>query len=100
MRGFSWDAYVALEDMGLLDDVKTIPWNGGGEEIVLSSTFSSFNKGETVHPQLQFISHLPQTILGEQLVAQLFRGIPEKSWLFKYGRVPMNFVLSDWVWQV
>lgn len=53
-----------------------------------------------VHPELHFVTHIPQTIAGEQLVAQLFRCIPEKSWLFKYGRVPMSFILADWVWRV
>jgi hypothetical protein len=53
-----------------------------------------------VHPELHFVTHVPHTVLGEQLVAQLFRCIPEKSWLFKYGRIPMSFILSDWVWQV
>jgi transcription factor 1 len=38
--------------------------------------------------------------MGEQLIAQLFRGIPEKSWLFKYGRVPMSFLLNKWVLDV
>jgi len=28
---------------------------------------------------------------GEQPVAQLFRCIPENSWLFRYGRIPMSF---------
>jgi len=49
---------------------------------------------------LHFVTHIPQTIPGEQLVAQLFRCIPEKSWLFKYGRIPMSFILADWVWRV
>jgi len=38
-------------------------------------------------------------MLGEQLVAQLFRSIPDQSWLFRYGRVPLSFIMSDWVWQ-
>jgi hypothetical protein len=53
-----------------------------------------------VHEKLHFISHLPQNVMGEQLIAQLFRSIPEKSWLFKYGRVPLSFALSQWVWEV
>ena len=53
-----------------------------------------------VHPELQFVTHIPQTTPGEQLVAQLFRCIPDNSWLFKYGRVPMSFLLADWVWRV
>lgn len=53
-----------------------------------------------VHPELHFVTHIPQTTQGEQLVAQLFRCIPENSWLFRYGRIPMSFLLADWVWRV
>ena len=77
----------------------TLAWNSGGKLLCLPSDINNpFHS--IVHPQLHFISHLPRTVLGEQLIAQLFRGIPEKSWLFKYGRVPMTFIMSDWVWQV
>ncbi|KAI9461235.1 S-adenosyl-L-methionine-dependent methyltransferase [Lactarius psammicola] len=77
--GFSWDTYSYLLESGDLD-VDIAPW-------------------EEIHPELHFVTHIPQTIPGEQLVAQLFRCIPEKSWLFKYGRVPMSFILADWVWR-
>jgi len=77
--GFHWDTYSYLLESGDLD-VDIAPW-------------------ENVHPELHFVTHIPQTIPGEQLVAQLFRCIPEKSWLFKYGRVPMSFILADWVWR-
>ena len=53
-----------------------------------------------VHPQLHFISHIPQNVKGEQLIAQLFRNIPTHSWLFKYGCVPMSFVMGEWIWEV
>ncbi|PCH43743.1 S-adenosyl-L-methionine-dependent methyltransferase [Wolfiporia cocos MD-104 SS10] len=79
--GYEWDTYTFLQDAGLLSDVVSVPWESG------------------LHPQLHFISHLQHTIKGEQLIAQLFRCIPERSWLYKYGRIPMSFVLSDWVWQ-
>ena len=58
------------------------------------------NLTPAVHPELHFVTHIPQTIHGEQLVSQLFRCIPEKSWLFKYGRIPMSFIVADWVWRV
>ncbi|KAF8271235.1 S-adenosyl-L-methionine-dependent methyltransferase [Lactarius quietus] len=77
--GFSWDTYSYLLESGDLD-LDIAPW-------------------ENVHPELHFVTHIPQTIPGEQLIAQLFRCIPEKSWLFKYGRVPMSFILADWVWR-
>ncbi|KAI0283623.1 S-adenosyl-L-methionine-dependent methyltransferase [Russula aff. rugulosa BPL654] len=78
-NGFSWDTYSYLAENGDLD-VDIASW-------------------EKLHPELHFVSHIPQTIHGEQLVAQLFRCIPEKSWLFKYGRIPMSFILADWVWR-
>ena len=53
-----------------------------------------------VHPHLHFVSHLQRSIKAEQLIAQLFRCIPDQSWLYKFGRVPMSFVMSDWVWTV
>ncbi|KAL6310467.1 S-adenosyl-L-methionine-dependent methyltransferase, partial [Sparassis latifolia] len=79
LSGFNWDTYSHIEDLGLLDDVETHAW-------------------ETLHPQLHFISHLEHSIKGEQLIAQLYRCIPEKTWLFKYGRVPMSLIVNNWVW--
>ena len=31
---------------------------------------------------------------------QFLRCIPDKTWLFKYGRVPLNLIMGEWVWQV
>ncbi|KII92368.1 hypothetical protein PLICRDRAFT_695743 [Plicaturopsis crispa FD-325 SS-3] len=80
MAGHAWDTYQALEDTGLLDGVQTMDW-------------------EEQHSQLHFISHLRQSVLGEQLIAQLFRCIPDRAWIFKFGRIPMSFILDEWVWQ-
>ncbi|KAI0674965.1 S-adenosyl-L-methionine-dependent methyltransferase [Trametes maxima] len=79
MSGHNWDSYSHIEEHGLLEDVRTQPWEGDS-------------------PNLHFVAHLPLNVKGEQLVAQLFRCIPERSWLFQYGRVPMSIVLSDYVW--
>ncbi|KAG0700711.1 S-adenosyl-L-methionine-dependent methyltransferase, partial [Suillus ampliporus] len=79
MNGFLWDTYHQLEVQGFLDDVETIPWNQS-------------------NPHLHFISHLPMDVLGEQLIAQLFRCAPEQSWLFKHGRISMSYLMHDWVW--
>ncbi|KAH9956928.1 S-adenosyl-L-methionine-dependent methyltransferase [Russula dissimulans] len=78
--GFVWDTYTYLSESGDLDSSKYIYTHA-------------------VHPELHFVTHIPQTIPGEQLVAQLLRCIPERSWLFKYGRIPMSFILADWVWR-
>jgi mitochondrial transcription factor 1 len=99
MDAYTWDTYQVIEDQGLLDDVGTKPWDAGGKSLLLLQrpTLLIF---VLVHEKLHFISHLPQNVMGEQLIAQLFRSIPEKSWLFKYGRVPLSFALSQWVWEV
>ncbi|KAJ7096344.1 S-adenosyl-L-methionine-dependent methyltransferase [Mycena epipterygia] len=81
ISGDAWGSYQTLADMKLLDDVRTIPWDQG------------------VHPQLHFISHLASSISGEQFISQLFRGMPDQQWLFKYGRVPMSLVLSEYIWK-
>ncbi|THH15037.1 hypothetical protein EW146_g5377 [Bondarzewia mesenterica] len=81
LSGFSWSTYSTLDEMGLFEDMETVPWDG------------------PIHPSLHFITHLPHNGAGEQFVAQLLRCIPEKSWLFKYGRIPMSFLLGDWVWR-
>ncbi|KAG2150847.1 S-adenosyl-L-methionine-dependent methyltransferase [Suillus clintonianus] len=79
MNGFLWDTYHQLDVQGFLKDVETTPWNQS-------------------NPYLHFISHLPMDVLGEQLLAQLLRCAPEQSWLFKHGRIPMSYVMHDWVW--
>jgi hypothetical protein len=79
-------------------DVDIAPWEECTFALVSNQTKHSYT--HSVHPELHFVTHIPQTVHGEQLVAQLFRCIPEKSWLFKYGRIPMSFILADWVWQV
>ncbi|KAJ3815844.1 S-adenosyl-L-methionine-dependent methyltransferase [Lentinula lateritia] len=76
-----WDTFDRIEEQGLLEDIETLEWDQG------------------VHPILQFISHLPITVYGEQLIAQILRLIPNRNWLFKFGRVKMNLLLSEYVWQ-
>lgn len=96
--GYEWQTYLQLEEQGLLDDVETVPWEGGGT--FTAQVLFALTNINSVHPNLHFITHIPHTILGEQLVAQFFRNIPDRSWLFKYGRVPMSFVLGEWIWEV
>lgn len=79
--GHAWDSYKNLEELDILSDVRTVPWQDG------------------VHPKLHFISHLPSSVHGEQLIAQLFRSVPDQQWLFQYGRVPLSFILSTYVWK-
>ncbi|KAI0779873.1 S-adenosyl-L-methionine-dependent methyltransferase [Fomes fomentarius] len=82
MSGHSWDTYTYLEEQGIFNEVEAAPWEKGSI------------------PNLHFVAHLPHSVLkGEQLIAQLFRCIPERSWLFQYGRVPMSMILNEHVWQ-
>ena len=92
-----------LDEQGWLDDIPIVPWEGGGAipvpHFMLHESNAS-HRWHAVHPNLQFISHIPQSIMGEQLVNQFLRCIPDKTWLFKYGRVPLNLIMGEWVWQV
>ena len=54
----------------------------------------------TEEPNLHFISHLPNTVHGDQLLNQMFRCMPTGSWLFKYGRVPLSFLMTESIWDV
>ena len=99
--GYEWDSYQTIHDLELLNGVPNISWDGGGKSIFLAHAHVSYlNFFLPVHPHLQFISHLPSNVTGEQLIAQLFRSIPDQQWLFQYGRVPLSFILSDYVWKV
>ncbi|GLB45068.1 putative class I-like SAM-binding methyltransferase superfamily, rRNA adenine N(6)-methyltransferase family protein [Lyophyllum shimeji] len=79
--GYTWDSYQHITELGLLDEVERLPWDQG------------------VHPQLHFISHLPSTVTGEQLISQLLRTLPEREWLFQYGRIPLSLILSEHVFK-
>ncbi|KAJ3498190.1 hypothetical protein NMY22_g19624 [Coprinellus aureogranulatus] len=76
LDAYNWASYTEMEQKGLLSDVETVDWKSG------------------VHPQLQFIAQLPTNVHGEQLVAQLARAIPDRKWLFRYGRVPLDLTTS------
>ncbi|KAJ3477929.1 hypothetical protein NLI96_g10130 [Meripilus lineatus] len=101
LSGFDWDTYSIIEERGLLNDVETVPWDGGGafSVRVLVAVMGSLGLTCCSAPTTPLHQHIPHSIKGEQLIAQLFRCIPEKSWLFKYGRVPMSFILGDWIWE-
>ncbi|KEP52246.1 ribosomal RNA adenine dimethylase family protein [Rhizoctonia solani 123E] len=75
--GFIWETYDIVKEMGLLDDVKVEDWK------------------TAPHSTLSFVGHLPLGPVGEQLIAQLLRAIPERSWLFKYGRMRMSWLLAQ-----
>ncbi|TDL24169.1 S-adenosyl-L-methionine-dependent methyltransferase [Rickenella mellea] len=77
LSGWAWSSYTEIEAGGLLNEVSESPWESG------------------VHPNLHFISHIPNAVHGDQLLSQLFRCIPERSWLFKYGRVPLSLILAE-----
>ncbi|KAJ7072347.1 S-adenosyl-L-methionine-dependent methyltransferase [Mycena amicta] len=79
LGGELWTTYHTLDSMGLLKGLDTTPW-------------------DQIHPRLHFISHLQSNVSGEQLLSQLLRSIPDRQWLFKYGRIPMSFLLSESLW--
>lgn len=73
---FLWKSYTEIEQSGLMEDVDIIDWDAG------------------VHPQLQYIAQIPNNVHGEQLIAQFSRAIPDRTWLYRYGRVPMDMITT------
>lgn len=37
---------------------------------------------------------------AELVASQLLRSIPDRQWLFKFGRMPMNLILTDRMYEV
>ena len=101
-RGLDWDTYQIMEEEGLMEDVSSSPWASGRKPTiyVTSAIPPFFTSILPVHPSLHFISHIPQTTQGEQLVAQLMRCVPDESWLFRYGRVPLTLLMAESMWKV
>ncbi|KAH9443201.1 hypothetical protein MJO29_014405 [Puccinia striiformis f. sp. tritici] len=78
--GYWWESYSEVEEEGLLDDVPIEAW-------------------EKDHPSLFFICQLPHNKRSIQFLMQLISFIPNRNWLFQYGRVGMGFLGSGDVCQ-
>ncbi|KAH6897632.1 S-adenosyl-L-methionine-dependent methyltransferase [Coprinopsis sp. MPI-PUGE-AT-0042] len=79
---YNWQTFDLVADEGHLADVPIVDWKSG------------------LHPNLQFIQHMPSSVIGEQLLSQYIRTIPDRMWLFKYGRVPLDLITTGRMWQV
>jgi len=78
---YEWSSYDMLVEEGHLDGVPVEEW------------------GPKLHSTLQFVQHLPTTVIGEQLLNQYVRTVPDRHWLFKYGRVPLDLITTYRIWQ-
>ncbi|KAL1748705.1 S-adenosyl-L-methionine-dependent methyltransferase [Schizophyllum fasciatum] len=74
-----WQTYDDLRKAHLPDDLK-VDWDAG------------------VNDRLSFICHLPMGTTGEMFFQQWVRCIPDKQWLFAFGRVPLNIVMTEELW--
>lgn len=92
--GYSWDSYARLEADGLLAEVAPASWETDGQPL-LDCVEVSY-----VAANLHFFAQLPHATQGEQLISQFFRIIPDRGWLFKFGRMHMSFIVSELVWNV
>ena len=46
-------------------------------------------------PNLHWVAHIENNIAGDQLTSQILRLMPERTWLFKYGRMPLNIIMNE-----
>ncbi|GHJ88938.1 hypothetical protein NliqN6_5340 [Naganishia liquefaciens] len=72
---FDWKTVPALEEQGLLDDVQRREW-------------------QDEPPNLHYIATIPDSDMGEQLVNQWVSCVAGPSWLFRFGRVKMSFLVK------
>lgn len=101
--GYAWSTYRNLEAEGHLWDVESSSWQERTSfwfDIRRNASAQLTFATVSADPPLRFVAHLPTSIYGEQLIAQLLRLIPDRGWLFRYGRVPMNYIMHDFVWEV
>ena len=97
--GYEWDPYEEIKRNGTLDDIEPIH-DGRSESFGYKITTQTVIEASTVHPQLRLVSQLPLSTAIEQLVSQWIRGIPVKSWLWYYGRIPVHLFIDKWVHHV
>ncbi|KAF8514247.1 S-adenosyl-L-methionine-dependent methyltransferase [Hysterangium stoloniferum] len=93
LDGSHWDTYAELEHSQILDDVRTHDWKGKYDDY--RDVSYNLNLLLSDEADIEFICHVPHSPLGDQFVTQLFRSIPEHSWLFKYGRMRMHFIMAQ-----
>lgn len=58
------------------------------------------HKSFTASPNLRFVAQIPESDLGEQLVAQWIGCIANQSWFFKYGRVQLSLIVRPTLYDV
>ncbi|KAF9515522.1 hypothetical protein BS47DRAFT_1391549 [Hydnum rufescens UP504] len=75
-NGFLWKTYDEMDERGILSDI----------EPVLDGS---------AHPNLHFVGQMPPSIHSEQLLSQFIRSIPAKSWLWRFGRVPLHLIVTE-----
>ncbi|KAJ9119071.1 hypothetical protein QFC22_003562 [Naganishia vaughanmartiniae] len=72
---FDWKTVAVLEADGLLSEVQRRSWSGQPSN-------------------LHMIATIPDSDMGEQLVSQWIGCVATRSWLFRWGRVRMSFLVK------
>lgn len=84
--GFNWVTYEMMDEQGMLAHLKTVDEKTTEEATSLAP--------------LVFIAQLPNSVHGDQLLAQLAAAASVGQWLFKYGKVKMVFICPEIVTKV
>ncbi|KAF8332103.1 S-adenosyl-L-methionine-dependent methyltransferase [Cantharellus anzutake] len=75
---YYWETYDVVANEGLLNHIHPV-------------------SDEEVHPQLRIVGQLPMSVGAEQLLSQIIRHVPTRTWLWQYGRVPFHLLIAQWV---
>ncbi|KDN42289.1 S-adenosyl-L-methionine-dependent methyltransferase [Tilletiaria anomala UBC 951] len=85
LSGFKWETYTSIYHQGALDHLS--------EDLKIPR--SHHDADWQADSPLVFFAHLPNSVHGELLFAQLTAAIATRSWLFQLGRVKLCFVCSE-----
>lgn len=96
---FDWKTVPQLEAQGLLSDVTRREWQDGKRSFQVYHT--PFTHPPYLEPpNLHLIAQIPDSDMGEQLVSQWIGCIASQSWLFRWGRVKMSFIVRPTLYDV
>jgi transcription factor 1 len=79
--GFNWVTYEMMDEQGMLSHLQSVD--------------DKTTKEATSLAPLVFIAQLPNSVHGDQLLAQLAAAASVGQWLFKYGKVKVVFICPE-----
>ncbi|SPO40620.1 related to MTF1 - mitochondrial RNA polymerase specificity factor [Pseudozyma flocculosa] len=97
---YDWETYNHMITQGCLSHLQgKVPFSDDGATVDFSNDAGlPVGHGDLSWRDpspLYFFAHLPNTVHGEQLFAQIIHAIASRLWLFRFGRLRLGFVCGE-----